>query len=207
MALFQSRPTASNGWAGPLLIIVYLGLLPCFLAQLRWARRTSGRTSPWPWRSSCPRLRHRRLLHGPAAGPASDDARAQPEEDLGRSRRRADPGGAGHDRHRSSGPGSFAAATCSSRSPSASASAAPACWATWPSRCSNAIAGSKDASQVVPGFGGVLDVVDSVIFSVPLSYFWLVIVRNWLVIVPKLSYTRDAHDNRYLTDADARRPR
>jgi phosphatidate cytidylyltransferase len=31
----------------------------------------------------------------------------------------------------------------------------------------------KDASQVVPGFGGVLDVVDSVIFAAPVVYWWL----------------------------------
>jgi phosphatidate cytidylyltransferase len=31
----------------------------------------------------------------------------------------------------------------------------------------------KDASQVVPGFGGVLDVVDSIIFASPLAYCWL----------------------------------
>ena len=31
----------------------------------------------------------------------------------------------------------------------------------------------KDASQVVPGFGGVLDVVDSVVFSAPVAYCWL----------------------------------
>jgi phosphatidate cytidylyltransferase len=31
----------------------------------------------------------------------------------------------------------------------------------------------KDASQVVPGFGGVLDVVDSIVFSAPVSYWWL----------------------------------
>jgi phosphatidate cytidylyltransferase len=31
----------------------------------------------------------------------------------------------------------------------------------------------KDASQVVPGFGGVLDVVDSVLFAAPVSYWWL----------------------------------
>jgi phosphatidate cytidylyltransferase len=31
----------------------------------------------------------------------------------------------------------------------------------------------KDASQVVPGFGGVLDVVDSIVFSAPVVYWWL----------------------------------
>ena len=31
----------------------------------------------------------------------------------------------------------------------------------------------KDASTVVPGFGGVLDVVDSVIFAAPVGYLWL----------------------------------
>jgi phosphatidate cytidylyltransferase len=31
----------------------------------------------------------------------------------------------------------------------------------------------KDASQSVPGFGGVLDVVDSVVFAAPVAYWWL----------------------------------
>jgi phosphatidate cytidylyltransferase len=31
----------------------------------------------------------------------------------------------------------------------------------------------KDASQVVPGFGGVLDVVDAILFAAPVAYFWL----------------------------------
>ena len=31
----------------------------------------------------------------------------------------------------------------------------------------------KDASQAVPGFGGVLDVVDAVIFAAPVAYWWL----------------------------------
>jgi len=36
--------------------------------------------------------------------------------------------------------------------------------------------GRKDASQAVPGFGGVLDVVDSVTFAAPLVYLWLRLV-------------------------------
>jgi phosphatidate cytidylyltransferase len=31
----------------------------------------------------------------------------------------------------------------------------------------------KDASHSVPGFGGVLDVLDSIIFAAPVSYWWL----------------------------------
>jgi phosphatidate cytidylyltransferase len=33
----------------------------------------------------------------------------------------------------------------------------------------------KDASQAVPGFGGVLDVVDAVLFSAPVAYLWFTI--------------------------------
>jgi phosphatidate cytidylyltransferase len=36
--------------------------------------------------------------------------------------------------------------------------------------------GAKDASQVVPGFGGMLDVADSVLFAAPVAYWWL---RGW----------------------------
>jgi phosphatidate cytidylyltransferase len=34
----------------------------------------------------------------------------------------------------------------------------------------------KDAAQTVPGFGGVLDVVDSVLFAAPVAYWWM---RGW----------------------------
>jgi phosphatidate cytidylyltransferase len=31
----------------------------------------------------------------------------------------------------------------------------------------------KDASQIVPGFGGILDVVDAILFAAPVAYWWL----------------------------------
>jgi phosphatidate cytidylyltransferase len=34
----------------------------------------------------------------------------------------------------------------------------------------------KDASDVVPGFGGVLDVIDAILFAAPVSYLWLRVV-------------------------------
>jgi phosphatidate cytidylyltransferase len=33
--------------------------------------------------------------------------------------------------------------------------------------------GRKDASHVVPGFGGVLDVIDAVLFAAPVACLWL----------------------------------
>jgi phosphatidate cytidylyltransferase len=35
---------------------------------------------------------------------------------------------------------------------------------------------TKDASAAVPGFGGVLDVVDAILFAAPVSYFWFILL-------------------------------
>jgi len=35
----------------------------------------------------------------------------------------------------------------------------------------------KDASQAVPGFGGVLDVVDAILFAAPVAYAWFAWIR------------------------------
>jgi phosphatidate cytidylyltransferase len=35
----------------------------------------------------------------------------------------------------------------------------------------------KDASQIMPGFGGVLDVVDALLFAAPVAYLWFVWAR------------------------------
>jgi phosphatidate cytidylyltransferase len=37
---------------------------------------------------------------------------------------------------------------------------------------------TKDASATVPGFGGVLDVVDAIIYSAPVSYLWLYLLKT-----------------------------
>jgi phosphatidate cytidylyltransferase len=33
---------------------------------------------------------------------------------------------------------------------------------------------TKDASKIIPGFGGLLDVVDSVLFAAPIAYLWFI---------------------------------
>jgi len=37
---------------------------------------------------------------------------------------------------------------------------------------------TKDASAVMPGFGGVLDVVDAIIYSAPVSYLWFYLLKT-----------------------------
>jgi phosphatidate cytidylyltransferase len=38
---------------------------------------------------------------------------------------------------------------------------------------------AKDASSAIPGFGGLLDVADSILFGAPAAYFFLVGLKEW----------------------------
>ena len=46
----------------------------------------------------------------------------------------------------------------------------------WPSRCSSAISAIKDMSKLLPGHGGLMDRLDSVVFAAPTAFMLLAVL-------------------------------
>ncbi len=159
--------------------IAYLGLLPCFLAQLRWLPNLAGATGV-----NRGTLAVALAIFVPKCG---DIGAYFTGRLLGRHRmvpllspKKTWEGAVGH----------ILAATLAAVAINALGPALPNVWLAAAFGVTVGLAGmfgdlaeslvkrdcsTKDASDVMPGFGGVLDVVDSIVFAAPVAYVWFVL--------------------------------
>ena len=164
--------------SGTVLAVAYVGLLGSFTIQMRWfeGRHQGLMALRLPGRDGQGR-RYRRLHPRPAGRPAQALAAAQPQEDgrrrprrPGLRRRRRAP------RDRDRPPTGSASRPSTGPSPPSTGSiiAAVAQLGDLMESMIKRDCERKDASQAVPGFGGVLDVLDSLMFAGPVAYaLWL----------------------------------
>ena len=174
MARYREPGSAVPRLGALLLAVAYLGVLP----ELLRANPLPARAGPGhagPDHRGAQVQRHRRVLHGDVHRPAQDDAAIKPEEDVGR----------------------ICGGMCGSAVAAIALSFAAPAGSLFPGGrveaagfgLASGLAGvlgdlaesllkrdcqTKDASKSIPGFGGLLDVVDSVLFAAPVAYLWFV---------------------------------
>lgn len=173
MARFRESGESLNRIALTVLIVAYLGLLPCFLAQLRWTVQTVGGHE-----------QTLRLAFAIFVPKCCDIGAYFTGRFLGRhkmapvlSPKKTWEGAAG----------GIATAVLATVGINRLGPVLPSLVSEMGFGITVGIAGmlgdlaeslikrdcqQKDASQVVPGFGGVLDVVDAVLFGAPVAYMW-----------------------------------
>ena len=177
--------------AHSLLVIAYLGVLPSFFLKLRWLRVRPDPTQPGQGPAEHDRADDRAdhlRAQVPATSPPTSSAAssaASRRSPRCSARRRRGPGSSAGSAGRHAAAVILACSSAARRGWRCSnfgwveavavrrrPSASPACMGDLAESLIKRDANAKDSSQAVPGFGGLLDVFDSVLFAGPVAYLW-----------------------------------